>query len=383
LSLLDLDLRQAPDAPREAATVAFVQTQAENAGAQEIARLLAHGAQAKGWRTRQIFLFRRTAAFDGEADVLYCAGSRPSSPISALKLFYSLYKAFRRDAPDVVVTFQHYGNLVAATLAKLAGVRLVIANQVSAPELVPSWARIADLWLGIFGVYDRIVVNSAATEAVYGAYPAAYKKRMVLIDHGFRDKSAKIGKEDARSRLGLPQAVALIGCAARLHPLKQLDLAIRVLSLLPDLHLALAGQGADRPRLESLSRELGVESRTHFVDELDDHGMGAFLAAIDGFVFPSAAESFGLAPIEAAQAGVPVVCNDLQVLRHGLAVDGEPCALFVDVRDIIAFAAAVRQILGDPSLAEKLSRSGSRLEQRFPLDNMVSAYINLFIQGKL
>ncbi|MGA8170183.1 MAG: glycosyltransferase family 4 protein [Methylocystis sp.] len=358
-------------------TIVFVQTQAENAGAQEISRQLANGVKAKGWGARQIFLFRRTDSFDHEEDTFFCANERPSSIYGLLSLMFRLFFDLRRVEPDAIVTFQHFGNLIAAPIARLAGVRLIVANQVSAPRTVAPAVRFVDKVIGCFGAYDHIVVNSAVTETDYERYPSAYSCRLVRIDHGFLDKSATLEKSAARRALGLPEAVELLGCAARLHPLKQLDLAIRVLTVNSKQHLALAGQGQDRARLETMARELGVAERVHFCDELGGEAMGAFLAAIDCFVFPSAAETFGLAPVEAAQAGVPVVANDLDALRDTLAVESEPCALFVDASDTQSFAAAVRRVFDDDTLTSALSARGLRLVDRFPLDKMVGAYLNL------
>lgn len=357
--------------------IAFVQTQAENAGAQEIARQIALGAERKGLATRQVFFFRRTDAFDDDANVFFCARQRPSSPLGLLKLFYQLYKEFKREAPDAVVMFQHYGNLIAAPIARLAGVPLIIANQVSPAESVPAPVRVADRLMGRMSFYDHIVVNSAVTQAAYAAYPPAYARRVTRIDHGFHDKSAKIEKTEARRALGLPQGAELLGCAARLHAAKQIDLAIRLLTLNERQHLVLAGQGAERERLEALARELKVFDRVHFAGELDARGMGFFLAALDCFVFPSATETFGLAPVEAAQAGVPVVVNNIEVLNDVLKVDGEPCALFVDARDTTVFAAAVRRALDDAQVNAALTRSGRRLAARYPLDKMVDEYLQL------
>ena len=357
--------------------VLFVQTQAENAGAQEVARQLALGAASHGCRTKHVFFFRRTDAFDSEANVVYCARRRPSTPFGLLKLLFTLFQEFRREAPDAVVCFQHYGNVIAAPLARLAGVKTVVANQVSAPEHISALARALDYWLGRLGVYDSIVFNSATTEAEYASYPASYLKRCVRIDHGFMDKSAPIEKARARQEMGLPAEVELLGCSARLHPLKRVDLAIRLLAVNTHQHLVLAGQGPDLPRLEALARELGVEDRLHFAGELSTQKMGYFLAALDGFVFPSATETFGLAPVEAAQAGVPTVVNDLEVLRDVLKVEGEPCALFVDAADTPAFAAAARRVFEDPALAATLSARGRRLKDRFPLDAMVDAFMKL------
>ncbi|CAJ0866776.1 hypothetical protein AMST5_01891 [freshwater sediment metagenome] len=359
--------------------VAIVQTQAENAGAQEIARQLASGFQKRGWLTRQMFFFRRTESFDGDEDVFFCAPSRPTSPLGVLKAIAALHHELRRLSPDAVVTLQHYGNVIGAPVARLAGAPLVVANQLSAPAVIPRPVAFVDKWLGALGAYDHIVVNSAQTEAAYRAYPAAYAKRLTRIDHGFIDKSVDMSSGEARTKLGLPQDVTLLGCAARLCPLKQLDLAIALLAHDENQHLALAGQGPDRERLEAQAKALGVHDRVHFLGELDKAKLGALLAAIDCFVFPSAAETFGLAPVEAAQAGAPVVANDLPVLREVLAVDGAPCALFVDAADTAAFAAAVARALHDP-VRESLTNAGRRLTERYPLDAMIDQFMSL-IEG--
>ena len=357
--------------------VALIQTQAENAGAQQISRLIAADLAARGHDVRQIFFFRRTASFDAAANVAFCASERPRGPLSFLRFLANLYRTLRDIRPDAVVTFQHYGNVIGAPIARLAGAKRVVVNQVSAGAMMAPWGVSADKLLGSLGAYDRIVVNSDYTEAMFATYPARYRGRMLRIDHGFEDKTAGIGKAEARAGLGLPGNVALIGCAARLHRLKQLDAAIAVLPLIEGAHLALAGQGEDRQRLETLARDLGVEARVHFVGELAPEAIGQFLAALDCFVFPSGAETFGLAPVEAAQAGLPVVANGLDVLQEVLSVEGEPCAIFADARDTAAFAAAVKNVLDDPALAAKLGAAGRRLKGRYPLTAMTDAYADL------
>ncbi len=357
--------------------IALVQTQAENAGAQEISRLLAQGLAARGHEVRQIFFFRRTASFDDVEDAVFCCRERPSSPLALAGLLMRLGKEFRRWKPDVVVTFQHFGNIVGAALARLAGVRRVVANQNTASDTLPRLLIAADKIYGLTGLYDRIIVNSRESEALFGAYPSPYAKRVVRIDHGFADKSVPATKAGARQALRLPADVPLLGCAARLHAVKNLGAAIRVLAINTGQHLALAGQGGEQGSLQRLALDLGVQNRVHFLGELASERMGLFFAALDGFVFPSLAETFGLAAAEAAQAGVPVVANALPILEEVLAVDGEACALFVDVADTAAFAAAARRVVENPALAATLTGRGRRLATRFPLDRMIRRYVEV------
>ena len=70
--------------------------------------------------------------------------------------------------------------------------------------------------------------------------------------------------------------------------------------------------------------------------------------------------------------------TDLEVLRDVLSVDGTPCALFVEPTDTEAFAAAVRRVFENESVAAALSASGRRLKDRFPLKRMIDEYIGLF-----
>jgi glycosyltransferase involved in cell wall biosynthesis len=92
-------------------------------------------------------------------------------------------------------------------------------------------------------------------------------------------------------------------------------------------------------------------------------------------------ETFGLAAVEAAQAGVPVVANDIAVLREVLRVNEEPCALFVDADDTEAFALAVDRLLNDDDLRSTLIASSRGLERRYALKTMTDRYNDLLARA--
>lgn len=359
------------------ARLLFVQTQVENAGAQEISRLVGAGLAARGHTVRHLFFYARTAGAADLDGVDVCAPARPRDPVAFLRFLIATRRAIRRFDPDVVLTFQHWGNAVGAPLARLANGAPVVANQVSAPELINLAARTLDRLWGTTGVYRLITTNSKETERFYDGYPASYRRRLVAVPYGCETKVGRFDRAGARARFGLPPTAPIAGCAARHHPGKRLDAAIRMLPLLPDLHLALAGQGDQTPALAALARDLGVAERVHFLGELQPTAVGDLLAALDVFVFPSALESFGLAALEAAIAGVPVVASTLPVLREVLSLEGREAALFADVEDPAAFAAAVRRVLEDAGLREALSTTGRALAGRHSLDAMVGAYARL------
>jgi hypothetical protein len=360
--------------------VLLVQTQAENAGAQEISRLLGAGLTARGYRVTNLFFFRKSDSFDEPPHTVYCASSRPGNPLALLQMLWTLGGHLRATRPDAVLTFQHFGNVIGAGVARLICRVPVIANQVSS-ALSMSWpVRTADIVMGSLGFFDRITLNSQDMQREYSRYPKAYRARMVHVPHGFDDKALTLSKQAARQKFNLPPDSPLLGCAARLHPHKRLDAAIRLLPDQPSWHLALAGQGADEARLRQLADELRVSDRLHLLGEITPRQMAEFLAALDVFVFPTQAETFGLAAVEAANAGVPSVVTDLPVLREVLSVEGKPTALFVDTSDHAKLSAAVSRLLTDQRLSDELRQNAKGLKLRYSVDAMVEEYVRILGQ---
>ena len=357
--------------------ILVVQTQAENAGAQEISRLVGLGLAARGFDVHNLFFFLQSSSFDPPPNTTYCATTRPGTPLAFLRFLWVLARSIRQQRPDAVLTFQHYGNTIGGAVARLVSPAPVIANQVSARLTMNPLVRTVDLVMGSLGLFKCITVNSLEMLREYSRYPGGYRKRLKHVAHGFDQKSTDITKAAARQRFGLPGNGIVLGSVARLHPLKQLDVAIRILADRPGWNLALAGQGPDEVRLSQLATELGVSDRVHFIGEIAPDSVGIFLAALDVFVFPSRAETFGLAAVEAAHAGVPVVANDLPVLREVLSYRDEPAAVFVNASDTTMLATAIASVLEDSVLNETLRKNAKGLKLRYSVDAMVDDYVRI------
>jgi glycosyltransferase involved in cell wall biosynthesis len=357
--------------------ILLIQTQAENAGAQEISRLVGAGLSARGFAIDNLFFFRKSETFDEPPNTHYCAAGRPEHPFAFLKFLWALARHIRETQPDAVLTFQHFGNVIGGGVSRVVSSAPIIANQVSS-RLSMNWlVRTADIVMGSLGIFKVITVNSRDMQREYSRYPAGYRSRMVHVAHGFDDKSLDISRATARQLFNLPIGPVLLGSVGRLHPNKCLDAAIRLLAGEPQWHLALAGQGPDEGRLRLLAVELQVSDRVHFIGEISPERVGEFLAGLDVFVFPSRAETFGLAAVEAASSGIPTVVRDLPVLREVLSYEGKPAALFVDASDNKKLSAAVSRILTDEDLGDDLRRTGKGLTSRYSVDAMVSEYVRV------
>lgn len=98
--------------------------------------------------------------------------------------------------------------------------------------------------------------------------------------------------------------------AQRLESEKQTDVGIRAFSgsqlARAGWRLEIAGSGAERPRLEALARELGVDVR--FLGFRDD--VPALMRRAGMLLAPCTVEGLGLAVLEAMATGLPVVAAD-------------------------------------------------------------------------
>ena len=142
--------------------------------------------------------------------------------------------------------------------------------------------------------------------------------------------------------------------------------------------LCLLGDGPERPALERLAAELGIEPSVHFLGFRDD--VPRWLRAGDGFVLSSRSEAMPMSLLEAAGAGLLPVCTDVggigEVVTPGepghLVPAGEPDRL----ADALCAALADRE--GSRARVEALQQ---RVAERFSLAAVLDAYLALYAGG--
>jgi L-malate glycosyltransferase len=124
---------------------------------------------------------------------------------------------------------------------------------------------------------------------------------------------------------------------------------------LTPLSVWIAGAGPEEAALKAQARRLGIGEQVKFMGAVPHERMPAFMWGLDLFVNPSRAESFGVAALEAAASGVPVVASNVGGLPEVVA-DGET-GLLVPAEDPAALAAALAGLIGDPARRRALGRS--------------------------
>jgi len=173
------------------------------------------------------------------------------------------------------------------------------------------------------------------------------------VDERFRP--APLEPDHLRARFGIDRPY--VACVGTLEPRKNLATAVRAFAALDDDGVCLVVVGArgwDGGEVAAQARQ--TRGRVVLTGHVSDEELVGVLSGARCFLYPSLFEGFGLPPLEAMACGTPVVTSDRASLPE---VVGD-AALRVDPQDEEALAAALRRVLHEPGLAERLTEAGLR-----------------------
>jgi alpha-1,6-mannosyltransferase len=171
---------------------------------------------------------------------------------------------------------------------------------------------------------------------------------------------------------------ALLLYAGRLAPEKNLNLLVQLMEQLslvgPQFRLIIAGQGMDENRLRALA-EARVPGQITFLGHVGDREQLAELYAnCDVFLHPNPHEPFGIAPLEAMAAGLPLVAPN----SGGVTSYANTDNAWVVEPTGTAFARAVYQALTDEPLRLRRIRAALQTAQQFSWPNITILFFDLY-----
>jgi phosphatidylinositol alpha-1,6-mannosyltransferase len=175
-------------------------------------------------------------------------------------------------------------------------------------------------------------------------------------------------RRSARLRLGLPADGRLVVSVSRLVPRKGMDVLIEAVGLLrpsmPDLSLAIGGEGRDRRRLDGLVERSGLGgSAVRLLGRVSDYDLPLLDGAADVWAmlcrdrwFGLEQEGFGIVFLEAAAAAVPQVAGRSGG-AHEAVVHGVTGLVVDDPSNPTAVATALRTLLEDAAMRVRFGRA--------------------------
>jgi glycosyltransferase involved in cell wall biosynthesis len=235
------------------------------------------------------------------------------------------------------------------------------------------------------GLATRIVCNSEAIRERFRGSSAWDKSVTILnaVDLGAFNPQDSDGS--FRRQLGVPPDRAMVGMVGRIGLGKGhvhfIDAAIRLLRHGANAQFVIVGDAQipeESARLELLRRQVKdaqVEDRIWFLGFR--HDIPQVMRGLDVLVLASDAEPCGRVLFEAMASGRAIVATNSggtpEIVRDGSE------GLLVPPRDPGALAAAIRKVIEEPALRQRLGHAGTvRARQEFSVERYVTRILDVY-----
>jgi glycogen synthase len=198
---------------------------------------------------------------------------------------------------------------------------------------------------------DRIVAVSHWTKDILVKHYKIDPAKIEVVHNGIITSPEKV--HVAAPPVGTHVVTFLGRVTYQKGPAYFVEAARKVAEQFPEAHFIVAGAGDLLPQTIERVAQLRLSDRFHFTGFLTKEWISKIWAMSNVYVMPSVSEPFGITPLEAIQAGVPVIVSN----QSGVA-EVMPHALKVDFWDIEALAESICSVLKYKSLSTMLQTRG-------------------------
>lgn len=309
--------------------------------------------------------------------------ARPVSPSEDARALFAIRKLLQRTRPDILHTHMAKAGMLG---------RVAVASLKKRPRTIHTFhghvlegyfsrtvergflatertlARRTDVLIAVSPeVRDSLLDLHVGRERQYRVIPLGFDLS--------RHLSVEARSGELRQRLGLGPSATLVGIVGRLVPIKDVSTMLKAVALLPDVHLAILGDGELKEDLQQEAVSLGLHRRVHFLGWWLD--VPAAMSDLDAVALTSRNEGTPVALIEALACSRPVVASDVGGVRF--VVDDGQTGLLCPPGSPEALAESLKAVLSDPDYAKRLAARGREsVRGRFHKDRLVDDIAELY-----
>jgi glycosyltransferase involved in cell wall biosynthesis len=218
---------------------------------------------------------------------------------------------------------------------------------------------------------DRLIAVSQRTKDIAISQYQIPEEKIEVVHNGISPAEQKA------SDFSLPLGSHVISFLGRITyqkgPLYFVEAARKVLEKFPNAHFVVAGSGDLLPLMIERVAQLRISSNFHFTGFIKGDYVDKIWSISDVYVMPSVSEPFGITPLEAIQAGVPVIISNQAGVSEVM-----PHAIKVDFWNTHALADAICSILKYGSLSGTLKKNSNEEIKNITWINAAKKIKNLY-----
>lgn len=274
------------------------------------------------------------------------------------------------------------GTYALRQLLFMSGKKVVSAHLV--PDSLVGSLRGARLWKGLATLYFRFFYNHAdAVIAVSDETKTALEhmgvKTPITVIYNMIDTelyaATAAERQAARKALGYSPKYWVVVGNGQVQPRKRVDTFLHLAKQLPETKfvwvggIPFKGAAANYEKMKKLMRS--APKNVHFTGVIPLDEVKKYFHAANVFIMPSDQETFGLAIIEAAASGLPLVLRDIHDYDHTFRADA---LMGTDSN----FAELLEQLRNDPKLYAVMVQKARELACRYDCNTITEQLLALY-----
>lgn len=360
--------------------VLFVIPSLEGAGAQRVVAMLLEHLDRERFQPL-LTLFEDRCDYPVPEDVpVTCLNKK--SRYSLPRLIWRLARTYKKERPDVVLSFMNYTNLISILARKFSGnkPKLFLSERIHAsiglksdPDPLSRIKVLATPWL--YPHCDGIIcVSRGVGDDLVTSFGVPREKIEVIHNPVDIDRILTLAQENIDHPWFARKDRPIIIAMGRLTGQKGYPYLLRAFTKVRlnfPCRVVILGEGEQRGALKALAKELGIVEEVAFLGF--QKNPYRYLAQADLFVLSSLFEGFPNTVTEAMACGTPVVATRCPSGPEEIITDGVN-GLLVPVADEEALAEAMLRLLHDSEFSTKLAKEGRRRVDDFAVKKIVQAY---------
>ena len=233
----------------------------------------------------------------------------------------------------------------------------------------------------IASVLENRVMPWAYRNAKFITVSESTKKDMNNLNiKGIATEIIPNGVDLEKLKPGVKNKSPLVLYLGRLKSYKSINVLItsfkKVVEIIPEVRLIIAGDGEERVGLERLTKRLKLSDKITFLGRVSEKKKIRLMQRAWVFVNPSFMEGWGITSIEANACGTPVVASNVPGLRD--SVKNPHSGFLVPYGDVELFADRITFLLKNKNVRRQMSGQAVHWAKKFEWDKSVKKFNSIF-----